>query len=61
MGYRCNCSKERYARALVTLGRKELEGMIREQNGAELQCHFCNRKYVFAADELAEIAKSCQK
>ncbi len=61
VGYRCNCSKERYARALVTLGRKELEGMIREQNGAELQCHFCNRKYVFAADELAEIAKSCQK
>lgn len=61
VGYRCNCSRERYERALTTLGRKELEDMIREQNGAKLQCHFCNSIYEFSAGELAEIAKACVK
>lgn len=61
VGYRCNCSRERYERALTTLGRKELEDMIREQNGAKLQCHFCNSIYEFSAAELAEIAKACVK
>lgn len=61
VGYRCNCSRERYERALTTLGRKELEDMIREQNGAKLQCHFCNSTYEFSAAELAEIAKACVK
>lgn len=61
VGYRCNCSRERYERALTTLGRKELEAMIREQNGAQLQCHFCNQTYEFTAAELSEIAKACVK
>jgi molecular chaperone Hsp33 len=61
VGYRCNCSRERYQRALVTLGRKELEDMIQEQNGAQLQCHFCNKTYEFTAQELSEIAKACVK
>jgi molecular chaperone Hsp33 len=61
VGYRCNCSRERYQRALVTLGRKELENMIQEQNGAQLQCHFCNKTYEFTAQELSEIAKACVK
>jgi molecular chaperone Hsp33 len=61
VGYRCNCSRERYERALATLGRKELEAMVREQNGAKLQCHFCNRTYEFSAGELTEIAKACVK
>jgi molecular chaperone Hsp33 len=61
VGYRCNCSRERYERALATLGRKELEAMVREQNGAKLQCHFCNRIYEFSAGELTEIAKACVK
>lgn len=59
--YRCNCSRERYARALTTLGRAELESMIREQNGARLQCHFCNKAYEFSAEELSEIAQASHK
>ena len=61
VGYRCNCSRERYERALTTLGRRELEDMIREQNGAKLQCHFCNSTYEFSAAELSEIARTCVK
>ncbi|MCQ2442294.1 MAG: Hsp33 family molecular chaperone HslO [Oscillospiraceae bacterium] len=61
VGYRCSCGKDRYVRALATLGRAELESIIQEQGGAELQCHFCNKKYQFTAQELAEIAKNCVK
>jgi molecular chaperone Hsp33 len=58
VGYRCNCSHERYSRALATLGKKELYDMIQEQGQAELQCHFCNKKYLFSGEELAEIASN---
>jgi molecular chaperone Hsp33 len=58
VGYRCNCSHERYSRALATLGKKELYDMIQEQGEAELQCHFCNKKYLFSGEELAEIASN---
>lgn len=61
VGYRCPCCKERYARALTTLGKSELESIIREQGGAELQCHFCNKTYQFTREELTEIADSCTK
>lgn len=60
VGYRCDCSRERYARALTTLGRKELESMLREQKGAQLQCHFCNKRYDFSEEELSEIAKAAK-
>lgn len=56
VGYRCTCSRERYAKALATLGRAELESMVREQGGAQLQCHFCGRRYEFSGQELSEIA-----
>ena len=50
--YRCDCSIERIERALISLGREELESMINEDHGAQLECHFCNRRYQFTADEL---------
>ena len=50
--YRCDCSVERIERALISLGREELESMINEDHGAQLECHFCNRRYQFTADEL---------
>ena len=41
--------------ALVSLGKKELEAMIEEDDGAEIHCHFCNTNYKFDADDLREI------
>ena len=52
--YACNCSKERFARGLLTLGAKELlslHGDEREQ--VETVCHYCNKKYVFTKAEIA--------
>lgn len=55
--YRCNCSRERIRRALQSLHRDEIEAMIREDGGAEVQCHFCDRVYSFSAADLREIAE----
>ena len=48
----CDCSRERISRALIALGVEELTDMSRQDDGAELQCHFCNVKYQFTADDL---------
>ncbi len=42
--YRCKCSKERMERALISIGKEELESIIKEQGEAELSCQFCDNK-----------------
>lgn len=53
--YRCNCSRERMERALVSLGENDLREIIQEQGSAELVCHFCSKKYLFFKDELIKL------
>ena len=50
--YQCDCSRARVEKALVSLGKEELNDMIATQHGAEVDCHFCNRRYVFSEDDL---------
>jgi molecular chaperone Hsp33 len=50
--YRCTCSRDRMERNLISLGAGEIVKMADEQHGAELQCHFCNKKYYFTEEEL---------
>ena len=56
--YACDCSRERVERALITLGKEELEDMIRTQHGASVNCHFCNSRYDFSEDELLLLLKA---
>lgn len=53
--YRCACSRERVERALISLGKGELESMLREQGGCELTCQFCDSVYKFTAQDLERI------
>lgn len=53
----CDCSRERLARVLVSMGREELEDMIEKDGGAELVCSFCRKAYQFDADELRELMR----
>ncbi|HHW30721.1 MAG TPA: Hsp33 family molecular chaperone HslO [Clostridiaceae bacterium] len=55
--YLCNCSRERMERNLVSLGEVEILDMVKEQHGAELVCHFCNKKYYFTEEELLNLVK----
>lgn len=56
----CNCSKERVEKALISIGRKDLNEMIQEGKEVELNCHFCNTNYVFNVEELKEILRKCK-
>ncbi|MDO4601413.1 MAG: Hsp33 family molecular chaperone HslO [Eubacteriales bacterium] len=56
----CNCSKERVEKALISIGRKELNELIQEGKEVEMNCHFCNTNYVFSVEELKEILRSCK-
>lgn len=56
----CNCSKERVEKALISIGRKDLNEMIQEGKEVELNCHFCNTNYVFSVEELKEILRKCK-
>ena len=55
--YKCNCTKERIEKALVSLGKTELKKIADEDGGAELGCYFCGKKYNFSAEELISLAE----
>ena len=55
--YECDCSKERMTKALITLGKEELQKIIDEDGGLETSCHFCNKKYSFSKEELLSLIK----
>ena len=57
----CNCSKERVEKALISVGRKELNDMIQEGKEVELNCHFCNTNYTFSVEELKEILRKAKR
>mgnify|MGYP000845841550 FL=1 len=53
-GFSCNCSRQRTKKALISIGRKDLQDLA-QKGDTELSCHFCNKKYVFKSSELKEI------
>lgn len=53
--FKCDCSKEKFAKSLATLSEEELQSMIDENHGAEAVCKFCNNKYQFSETDLTEI------
>jgi len=56
--YRCYCSRDRVERALISMGREEMEEMIKEQGQADLTCQFCDNVYHFTQDELETLLKN---
>lgn len=57
----CNCDKARVEKALISIGKDEIKDMIREGKPVELNCHFCNSRYVFTVEELKDILKKCRR
>jgi molecular chaperone Hsp33 len=55
--FHCDCSKERVAKALASLSKKDLDDLIKDEEPIEVKCHFCNENYVFSPDDLREIRK----
>lgn len=66
VNFKCNCSKDRFARGIITLGADEIEDMINEDKVQETICHFCGSTYTFSNQELYELLdiakkKGCKK
>ena len=53
----CNCSKERIEKAIISVGKKEIQEMIDDGKDIEVKCHFCNTAYTFSVYELKELLK----
>ena len=56
--FHCDCSKERVARALSTISKKDLDDIINDGESIEVKCQFCNSAYKFEIEELKEIRES---
>jgi len=57
VSYKCTCSRERMERNLLSIGKKDLEELSQEKEGAELVCHFCNNKYHFTQQDMLKLLK----
>ncbi len=56
--YHCNCNKNKFEKGLISLGKKELEAIIKEEEKVETVCHFCGKKYTFDKEELEKIIQN---
>lgn len=59
--FQCNCSKKRVEKAIVSIGQKDIQEMIDDNEPIEVNCHFCNQHYHFSVDELKEIITRSRK
>ncbi|MBR5614547.1 MAG: Hsp33 family molecular chaperone HslO [Clostridia bacterium] len=59
--YCCDCSEERMQRAIISLGKKEIQDIIDEQGEAEIVCQFCNKSYVYDKNRLEEMKNEAKR
>lgn len=56
--YVCSCSRDRISKMLLSLGQKEANDIIKQEDKIEVGCQFCNKKYVFTQEDVEEIFKN---
>ena len=56
----CNCSKDRVEKAIISIGKKDIQEMIDDGKEIEVNCHFCNTKYTFSVEELKDILEKAR-
>ena len=59
--FHCNCSKERVSKAIISIGKKELQNMIDDGEDIEVNCHFCNTNYKFSVEDLKALKKEATR
>ena len=53
--FKCNCSREKVEKALISIGEKDLREIAEEGKDEELKCHFCNRSYIFTKEDIEKL------
>lgn len=59
--FECNCSHERIEKAIISVGKKDIQEMIDAGEEVEVKCHFCNTAYKFTVEELKDILKRARR
>ena len=55
--FHCYCDRSRVEKAIISIGKKEIQDMINEGREIEVNCQFCNKHYKFSVDELEDMLK----
>ena len=55
--FHCDCERSRVEKAIISIGKKEIQDMINEGREIEVNCQFCNKHYKFSVDELEDMLK----
>ena len=58
--YHCNCSRERVTKAIVSIGVKDIQEMIQDNEPIEVNCQFCDRHYIFTPEDLKHLLEAHQ-
>ncbi len=61
IAFRCDCNRDRVSRALLSVGKQDLQSMIDEGKPVEMRCHYCNSKYVFTPADLRELLRTASE
>lgn len=61
VSYDCNCGRARMEKAIISLGKKEIQDIIDDQGEAEINCQFCNKGYKFTKTELIEMLEKATR
>lgn len=59
--FKCDCSKEKFGKAIIAVGLDEINAMIDEDHGAEAVCQFCGNKYQYSEEDLIELRDEALK
>ena len=57
----CNCTKERVEKAIISIGKKDIQEMIEDGKSIEVNCHFCGKSYEFSVEELKTLIKKATR
>ena len=59
--FKCDCSKERVEKALISIGKKDLKEIYDDGQNEEVKCHFCNKTYVFTSEEIGSLLEQATR
>ncbi|GLC28718.1 Hsp33 family molecular chaperone HslO [Clostridium omnivorum] len=59
--FSCDCSRDKVERALISIGKKELDALYNEGKEEELKCHFCNKAYKFTNEEIGKLLEKSSR
>ena len=58
--FRCDCSRHRVEKAIISIGKKDIQDMIDDGQEIEVNCHFCNTAYKFSVEELKGLLRKAR-